>query len=91
MSNIADEIRRTLRTNYQGSNNDMEKMFFNDNAPLSIGQAYNNAKQYWLATKGFSVGSLEDRDNAYLRSLGYTGARCDMYLQALIANNYFTL
>lgn len=42
--------------------------------------AFNQAQYLFLAVKGFTVGTLQDRWRAYLLSLGYTGSINDMMM-----------
>lgn len=92
MATIQDLIHNTLKINYSGTIGDMELAFYHDNQTDTIGHPLNEAKKMWLTeNKGFTVGTVQDRDIAYMRSKGYTGCYSDMYRQILTDSMYFVL
>lgn len=60
---------------FTGSLNDMLFEYFTGDGAL------NDRMSTWLATKGFVVGTLNDKWYAYLGSLGYTGALNDRFFK----------
>lgn len=61
---------------YAGQIDEMEMRFYQDNGVTAL-NLY-DAQRDMLADKGFTEGSLADRWNAYLRSLGHVGSLNDM-------------
>jgi len=88
MATINDMKKARLTTLlFTGTLNDQELAFFKANGATS--SQYNEAKQQWLAAKGFSTGTINDREDAYLKGLGFTGALNDKLYQALVAGTYY--
>ena len=89
MSNVADLKNATLRgLGFSGALNDMELAFFKSKGATSFD--YNEAKIQWLVVKGQTTGTLNERLNAYLASLGYTGQQDDRMYAALTAGTFYT-
>lgn len=61
---------------YTGTNPEMERAYYLANG--GTGSTLNEARYTFLASKGFSVGALNDRFVAYTKSLGYTGGINDL-------------
>lgn len=64
------------RFGYSGAQEDRELKFYKANGATS--DNVRDAEVQFLTLRGFTEGSVDDRWNAYLKSLGYTGANDDM-------------
>lgn len=73
------DVKRTklIDLGYSGSLRNMERAFYIDEGATG-GGSINDLEYSFLAAKGFSTGSLNDRWKAYLISLGYSGALNNM-------------
>lgn len=88
MSNVADLKHATLRgLGFSGALDDMELAFYKSKGATSF--QHNEAKQQWLVVKGQTSGTLDERENKYLTSLGFTGQRDDKMYAALTAGTYY--
>lgn len=70
-----DKSAKLISLGFSEEIQDMERdMYISDGAS---GNTLNDLMFSWLTNKGFTVGSLNDRWDSYLNSLGYTGTITD--------------
>lgn len=66
--------QKLIDLGYSGPVHQMEKAFYVSEAGSSNAKSFNETQIDFLASKGFTSGTLPDRWRNYLVSLGYTGA-----------------
>lgn len=75
-TNTTAKYAGLTRNGFTGTQEDRELAFYQANGATS--NSLTDAEDQFLVTKGFTVGTVDDKWTAYLVSLGYTGSKDDM-------------